>query len=119
MGLLSLSVQVYGSTEIVGRIPARSFFPAPKVDSAVIRVEAYQSPRVEPPLIPVFFKIAKAGFLHKRKTLRNSMSSGLGISLTEASSLLLAAEIDPQRRAQTLSLAEWEALARLAARQLS
>ncbi len=119
MGLLSLSVQVYGTTEIVGRIPARSFFPVPKVDSAVIRVEAYKSPRIGPSLIPVLFRIAKAGFLHRRKTLRNSISSGLGISLTEASSLLLTADIDPQRRAQTLSLDEWEALTRMAARQLS
>jgi 16S rRNA (adenine1518-N6/adenine1519-N6)-dimethyltransferase len=70
------------------------------------------------PLIPVshldrFFHLAKAGFSQKRKTLRNSLSAGLRISGAEAARLLESAGIDPMRRAETLSLPEWERLARL------
>jgi 16S rRNA (adenine1518-N6/adenine1519-N6)-dimethyltransferase len=58
----------------------------------------------------MFFKLIKAGFSQKRKTLRNSLSSGLHISTTDAAALLARAGIDPQRRAETLSLEEWERL---------
>jgi len=119
MGLLSLSVQVYGTAEIVARIPAQAFFPAPKVNSAVVRIEAYESPLIPPGLLPVFFKLAKASFLHRRKTLRNSLAAGLNLTPAEAAAMLTAADIDPQRRAQTLDLAEWEVLTREAERRLA
>ena len=119
MSLLSLSVQVYGKAEIVTRISARAFFPAPKVDSAVVRIEAYESPLIPAGLLPVFFKLAKASFLHRRKTLRNSLAAGLDLGAAEAAGMLTAADIDPQRRAQTLDLAEWEVLTREAERRLA
>ena len=59
------------------------------------------------------FKLIKAGFSQKRKTLRNSLSSGLHISPTNAADLLRHAGIDPQRRAETLSIEEWEKLSEL------
>jgi 16S rRNA (adenine1518-N6/adenine1519-N6)-dimethyltransferase len=119
MSLLALSVQVYGKAEIVARIPAQAFFPVPKVDSAVVRIEAYGTPLIAPTLLPVFFRMAKAGFLHRRKTLRNSIASALKLAPPQAADLLVAAEIDPQRRAQTLSLAEWGALSQQAERLLA
>ncbi len=107
MSLLALSVQVYGNPEIVAYIPAEAFFPVPKVDSAVLRVEILPDPLISVDLMDTFFTLIKAGFSQKRKTLRNSLSGGLGVPPAEAESLLTAAGIDPKRRAETLSLEEW------------
>lgn len=110
MSLLALSVQVYGRPRIAARIPASAFFPAPKVDSAVLCMDIYPSPLIRPELLNIFFKLIKAGFSQKRKTLRNSLSSGLHTSPTNAADLLMSVDIDPQRRAETLSIEEWEKL---------
>ena len=113
MSLLALSVQVYGTPEIVAYIPAEAFFPAPKVDSAVLRVEILPEPRISAVLMDSFFTLIKAGFSQKRKTLRNSLSGGLGISPSEAEKMLVAADIHPIRRAETLSLEEWRNLCKV------
>jgi len=110
MSLLALSVQVYGKPSIAARIPASAFFPTPKVDSAILCVDIYPAPLIKPELLNTFFKLIKAGFSQKRKTLRNSLSSGLHISPTNAVELLARTGIDPQRRAETLSIEEWEKL---------
>ncbi len=107
MSLLSLSVQVYGIPSIVANIPAEAFYPAPKVDSAVLRVEILPEPVISRTLLDTFFSLIKAGFSQKRKTLRNSLSGGLGIAPAEVEMILAAAGIDPMRRAETLSLEEW------------
>ncbi len=110
MSLLALSVQVYGRPSIAAQIPASAFFPAPSVDSAVVRIEIYPSALIPSALLPDFFKLIKAGFSQKRKTLRNSLSAGLHIQPAESESLLKRSGIDPQRRAETLSMDEWWAL---------
>jgi len=110
MSLLALSVQVYGKPRIAAHIPAEAFFPAPKVDSAVLVVDIYPSPLIKEELLDTFFKLIKAGFSQKRKTLRNSLSSGLHISSTDAVNMLARVNIDPKRRAETLSIEEWERL---------
>jgi 16S rRNA (adenine1518-N6/adenine1519-N6)-dimethyltransferase len=111
--LLALSVQVYGKPQIAARIPAGAFFPAPKVDSAVLRIDIYPNPLVSNELLQTFFKLIRAGFGQKRKTLRNSLSAGLHISPPEAETLLAKAGIDPKRRAETLSIEEWKGLCEL------
>jgi 16S rRNA (adenine1518-N6/adenine1519-N6)-dimethyltransferase len=113
MSLLALSVQLYGRPRIAAHIPASAFFPAPKVDSAVLVVDIYASPQIKEGLLDTFFKLIKAGFSQKRKTLRNSLSSGLHISPGEAAELLTQANIDPQRRAETLSIEEWQKLSEI------
>jgi 16S rRNA (adenine1518-N6/adenine1519-N6)-dimethyltransferase len=113
MSLLALSVQVYGKPRIAANIPASAFFPAPKVDSAVLVVEIYSSPRIKEAFLDTFFKLIKAGFSQKRKTLRNSLSAGLHISPVNAAALLTHVNIDPQRRAETLSIEEWEKLSEI------
>jgi 16S rRNA (adenine1518-N6/adenine1519-N6)-dimethyltransferase len=113
MSILALSVQVYGKPRIAKRIPAGAFFPAPQVDSAVLAIDIYSSPEIDTKLLDTFFKLIKAGFGQKRKTLRNSLSSGLHISTGTAEELLNRSNIDPMRRAETLSLAEWSGLAAL------
>jgi 16S rRNA (adenine1518-N6/adenine1519-N6)-dimethyltransferase len=110
MSLLALSIQVYGDPQIVATIPAAAFFPTPQVDSAVLRVDLRPEPLIPLPLLNTFFRLAKAGFSQKRKTLRNSLSAGLAISTSEAAQLLEQVHIDPQRRAETISLTEWAAL---------
>lgn len=111
MSLLALSVQVYGNPRIASHIPAGAFFPSPKVDSAVLCIDIYKSPQIKPELLNTFFKLIKAGFGQKRKTLRNSLSSGLHISPSHAEEFLKTAGIDPMRRAETLSIDEWSMLA--------
>ncbi|WKZ38968.1 MAG: 16S rRNA (adenine(1518)-N(6)/adenine(1519)-N(6))-dimethyltransferase RsmA [Anaerolineales bacterium] len=110
LSLLALSVQVYGQPRIAAKIPAGAFHPAPKVDSAILRIDIHDEPRIPTGMLDTFFKLIKAGFSQKRKTLRNSLSSGLHISTAEAESLLASAGIDPMRRAETLSMDEWGAV---------
>ncbi len=107
MSLLALSVQVYGQPQVVAHIPAGAFYPSPKVDSSVIRTDLYPEPRIPEADIPAFFRLAKAGFSQKRKTLRNSLSAGLACTPAEAEQLLHLSDIDPRRRPETLSLEEW------------
>jgi 16S rRNA (adenine1518-N6/adenine1519-N6)-dimethyltransferase len=115
LSLLALSVQVYGQPRIAAKIPAAAFFPAPSVDSAVLVIEIYPEPLIPAQLLESFFRLIKAGFSQKRKTLRNSLSAGLHIAPVQAESMLREAGIDPMRRAETLSIAEWQTLALLLA----
>ena len=111
MSLLALSVQAYGEPKIMGRIPAGAFYPPPKVDSAIVHIDILPSPLIPSHLLETFFRLAKAGFSQKRKTLRNALSGGMRWSPKQSEAYLFAADIDPKRRAQTLSLEEWGVLA--------
>ncbi|HSV86094.1 MAG TPA: 16S rRNA (adenine(1518)-N(6)/adenine(1519)-N(6))-dimethyltransferase RsmA [Levilinea sp.] len=110
LSLLALSVQVYGLPSIAARIPAGAFYPPPKVDSAVVRVDLYPQPQIPRKQLKTFFRLAKAGFGQKRKMLRNALAGGLGHQHNQIEELLRTAGIDPQRRAETLSMDEWRML---------
>lgn len=110
LSLLALSVQVYGRPTVAAQLPAGAFTPPPKVDSAVVRVDLYPEPVIPAGQLDVFFRLAKAGYSQKRKTLRNALSGGLRIEPSQATELLAQANIDPQRRAETVSLDEWAKL---------
>jgi 16S rRNA (adenine1518-N6/adenine1519-N6)-dimethyltransferase len=110
MSLLALSVQVYGKPELKARIPAGCFYPPPEVDSAVLSIELYEEPLIPSGSLDLFFKLAHAGFAQKRKTLRNTLATGMNESPAWAEKLLNTAGIDPQRRAETLSIQEWKQL---------
>jgi 16S rRNA (adenine1518-N6/adenine1519-N6)-dimethyltransferase len=105
MSLLALSVQVHGKPSIAKTIPAEAFYPTPKVDSSVVKIDIYPEPVIPSAWLNAFFRLAKAGFGQKRKTLRNSLGAIVGREQSE--SMLAAAGIDPTRRAETLSLEEW------------
>jgi 16S rRNA (adenine1518-N6/adenine1519-N6)-dimethyltransferase len=107
MSLLALSVQVYGEPSITTRIPAGAFYPVPKVDSAVVRVDVYPEARIPEADLDLFFQLAKAGFSQKRKTLRNSLSAGMHLPPLEMEEILRSAGIESRRRAQSLSIDEW------------
>ncbi len=109
MSLLALSVQYYAQPEIVARVPAGCFYPIPKVDSAVMRLEVYpQSPMSMPP--EAFFRLAHAAFAHPRQQIGKTLSTGLGRPREEVVAALEAAGIDPRRRPETISLEEWATL---------
>jgi|SRR5665648_69647 len=108
LSLLALSVQVFGQAKIVASIPAGAFYPPPKVDSSVIKIDLYEKPVIPAGNLDSFFQLAKAGFSQKRKMLRNSLSAGLGWPVNQTQNLLMSCEIDPTRRAETISLTEWK-----------
>jgi 16S rRNA (adenine1518-N6/adenine1519-N6)-dimethyltransferase len=110
MSLLAVSVQFYGQPRIVARIPAGAFYPPPQVDSAVVRVDVGAQPTIileEGIDEAAFFRVVRAGFSQKRKTLRNSLSAGLGFPPATVEEVLEQAGVDSRRRAETLSLIEW------------
>jgi 16S rRNA (adenine1518-N6/adenine1519-N6)-dimethyltransferase len=109
LSLLGVSVQYYARARLVARVPAAAFFPRPKVDSAVVRLEPYRLPSSADAR---FFEVARAGFSTKRKQLRNALAAGLEIEKPSAEALLQAAGIDPTARAETLSIDDWEILGR-------
>jgi 16S rRNA (adenine1518-N6/adenine1519-N6)-dimethyltransferase len=110
LSLLALSVQVYGQARVAARIPAGAFYPAPDVDSAALRIDLYPEPLIPTGQLDAFFRLAKAGYGQKRKTLRNSLSSGLSLNGDKTARLLETAGINPMRRAETLSIEEWKTL---------
>jgi len=110
MSILSLSVQIYGQPRLVHQISPNAFFPQPKIDSAVLCIDIYDNPLVDNDSIDKFFKLIHAGFSQKRKTLRNSLSAGLNLPPFTIEQLLIKGNIDPKRRAETLSIPEWLSL---------
>jgi 16S rRNA (adenine1518-N6/adenine1519-N6)-dimethyltransferase len=119
MSLLALSVQVYGHPEIIAHISSAAFYPPPRVDSSVLRIDRYPVPLIPPPELEAFFQLIKAGFSQKRKTLRNSLAAGLHLNASITETMLKQARIDPMRRAETLSLTEWHQLTSLFISQFS
>lgn len=110
MSLLALSVQVFSKPHIKARIPAGAFYPAPKVDSAILRLDLFSEPLIPNPNLDIFFNLSQAGFSQKRKMLRNAMSAGLHLDPKSVEALLNQAGIDSHRRAETLSVTEWGTL---------
>ena len=110
LSLLSIGVQFYGKPTIIDYVPARSFYPPPKVDSVILCIDLYQQPAVEVTDTIGFFNMVRAGFAAPRKQLRNTLAQGLGIPSKDVEALLEKAEINSHRRAETLSLQEWARL---------
>jgi 16S rRNA (adenine1518-N6/adenine1519-N6)-dimethyltransferase len=113
MSLLGLSVQVYGKPQIVATVPPDAFYPPPKVESAVVRVELDPQPPLSPAARDRLFQLAHAGFAEKRKQLHNSLARHLDTPPETIHCWLAHAAIDPARRAQTLSLEDWLRLTRV------
>ena len=107
MTLLSISTQFYSRPTIVAHVPRRSFYPPPKVDSVVLRLDVYPELPMKIADTEGFFEIVASGFSSRRKQLRNSFAQGLGITPDQVSLLLEKAGIQAKRRAESLSLEEW------------
>ena len=110
MRLLSVKAQFYSKPTIVSYVSAASFYPPPKVDSVVLRLDVYSRPPIEVSDAAGFFDIVMHGFSAPRKQLRNSLAHSLEMSPSRVASLLEEAGIEAKRRAETLSLEEWRGL---------
>jgi 16S rRNA (adenine1518-N6/adenine1519-N6)-dimethyltransferase len=114
--MLSIAVQFYGRPEIVANVPGASFFPAPDVDSAVVKITVHQQPPVDVDNVDGFFKFVRAGFSAARKQVANSLTKGLGLPKPAVQQMLAKAGIAPERRAETFTLEEWAELWRIFSR---
>ncbi|MBI3810925.1 MAG: ribosomal RNA small subunit methyltransferase A [Nitrospirae bacterium] len=112
-GLLSVGVQFYAEPRLEFIVPRGCFRPPPRVDSAVIRLGIRAAPKVAVKDEAFFFRVVRAGFGHRRKSLRNALKDG-GFPADAVEEALYAASItdgNPQRRAETLSIEEFALLA--------
>ncbi len=110
MSLLAVSVQFYAEAKTLFYVSRKSFWPRPKVDSAVIRITPLDN-RQKKVFSTVFFKIVKAGFSQPRKQLANNLSNGLELSKEAANRWLEANNIQPSQRAESLAVNDWIKLA--------
>jgi len=107
MSLLAISVQAYARPIIVRQLPPGAFTPPPKVHSAVLRLDILPQPLVASEQQDAFFRVARAGFGQKRKTLRNSLAAGLHLSTNVTEAAIRNAGLNPKQRAQELSIEQW------------
>jgi len=115
MNLLAVSVQFYAEPKIISYVPKTSFWPQPKVDSAIIKIIPYSHGRIRIPRAEgegcafrmLFFKIVKAGFSQPRKQLINNLSKKLKIDKIKVKDWLLKTNIQPTQRAETLDVEDW------------
>lgn len=105
--ILKLSVDVFAETKTLFEVPRENFSPAPKVDSAVISLAIHSEPLVQKENQKLFFDAINAGFSEKRKKLGNFLGRFFGVD-----SVQILGGIDPNRRAETLSLEEWQHVTR-------
>ena len=111
-GALSVAVQFYSEPSIIANVPRTVFMPAPNVDSIVIRMKLRDEPPVDVIDKKLFFRVVRASFAKRRKTLSNTLSSDLpGFEKTEILEVLEQSNIDPKRRGETLSMEEFGVLA--------
>ena len=109
--ILSISAQLFCDVRLGEVVPAEMFTPPPKVDSQVVVLKPHSKPLFENFDEKLFFRTVKAGFSEKRKKLMSSLAGGLGIEKDQAKSLLEKVGIDPNQRAENISLGEWWQLA--------
>jgi 16S rRNA (adenine1518-N6/adenine1519-N6)-dimethyltransferase len=108
--LATVAVQVFAEARLLFTIPAAAFTPSPRVDSALVRLDVRERPAVDLDDLQAFFRFVEAVFQGRRKQLGGTLGRISGIGSTAAGARLREAGIDPERRPQTLSLKEWEAL---------
>lgn len=109
LSVLALSVQIYGKPEIVGYVDKSSFYPQPKVDSAILKISEIKK-EFPNNYYQEIFRIIKIGFSSKRKKLVNNLSAGLCIDKDKTEKILLEAKINLNARAQELELKDWKRL---------
>lgn len=110
MSILAISAQVYAEVTLGDIVPAALFMPPPKVDSQVVILKTRQNPLIDSSTEKEFFRIVKAGFSAKRKKLRSSLSGGLGIPKQQVEEVLQKAAINPDSRAEDLTIQQWNKL---------
>ena len=114
-GAISAAVQYYCIVEQIASVPKEVFVPRPKVDSAVLNLHIRKEKPVELTDEKMFFACIRSGFGQRRKTLLNSLTGTAGLSKEDIRNILSTAGIDPVRRAETLNMEEFAAIANEAA----
>lgn len=112
-GLMTIIVELFGEAEYIQTIPAKAFYPVPKVNSAIIHIRKSNIKNLKSDNRGAIIAIAKAGFSAKRRTLLNSLSGSLRLPKSQVSELLKKAGLDPSRRAETLTVSEWSGLVKV------
>ena len=107
LSILGISIQVYSQPKLLFTLKPDSFYPSPKVDSAVIELTVYDKPQIPEDMIGMFFSTIRAGFRSPRKKIKNSLALGLQLPTTTINQWLLDAHLDPQQRPQNLTIEEW------------
>lgn len=111
MSLLSITTQMYFEPSLGMVVPAELFTPPPKIDSQIVHLQRREVPLFGNLDSRLLFRVVKAGFSNRRKTLLNSMSAGLHLSKDDTAKLLADVNINPQLRPQDLDLDDWIRLA--------
>lgn len=111
VGAVSIAVRYYCEPQVLFQVSRGSFMPAPDVDSTVIRLDIRKEPAVQVEKEENFFRVVKAAFSQRRKTLANTLSSGLGISKAQATELLNRARVASNLRAEQLSMQQFADIA--------
>ncbi len=109
-GAITVLCKYFTNPQIVANVPSSLFVPPPKVDSAVLKLEVLDKPAVDVSDEKLFFRVVKAAFSQRRKTLLNCLCANFPINKADMSELLLKINIDPKRRGETLSLKEFAAI---------
>lgn len=110
VGAVSIAVRYYSDPKILFQVSRGSFLPAPEVDSTVIRLDVRDHPPVEVGSEEQFFKVVRAAFSQRRKTLPNTLSAGLGIPKSQAIEMLEKVGIPTNLRAEQLTLDQFALL---------
>ncbi len=113
LSILAISVQLFGQPKLVRTVPAKAFYPAPKVDSAVLHIELFKKARYAVSDEKRFFRILHACFAGKRKQLHNTLKNNLQLTKERANEVLGEAGISAAARPQELSIEQWLRLAEL------
>jgi len=111
--ILSLSVQYYAKPELLFYVSKNDFDPVPEVDSAVIKITNHKAKSTNKAQIANFFRLVRAGFCAKRKTLSNNLSNSFHLDKKEVEEKLKAVGISPIARAQELSVEDWKKMTEL------
>lgn len=107
LNVLAISVQLYADVEMVQKVLARSFYPAPKVDSAVVHLTVHDHPRYELRDEKKFFGVVKSCFAGKRKQIHNTLKNNLKVEKETVDEILRQAGISPEARPQELAIDDW------------
>ncbi|MBQ5347312.1 MAG: 16S rRNA (adenine(1518)-N(6)/adenine(1519)-N(6))-dimethyltransferase RsmA [Ruminococcus sp.] len=111
-GAVTVSVNYYSKPEMLFTVSSGSFMPAPKVDSAVIRLDVYKEPPIKLDDDKKFFTVVKAAFSQRRKTVLNSISSSLALEKNVVNGILLDSGVDPRSRAEKLTMEDFAEISR-------
>lgn len=107
MSTLSVMSQLYGSPKIIRYVSPGCFRPMPKVTSAIVHIGVYKTPYINLKNEGNFARLVRAGFSSSRKQIHNSIRNGIDLNTDQVNLLLETAQIDKQRRAETLTMDEW------------